>query len=159
MNEKAIELFEKAQGILSGERPIASPKNYKDAWEDEIQREVAANRIINQALALLKQQPPAGEFTKKIRAFIKLYENELPKRAEITFLEEACDRLDTVEALNAELLAACRVGLSYINALKCKVPRPILELKEDNELIESIIAKYQSSTSVEPSKNEESMQR
>ena len=66
---------------------------------------------VQQALALLKQQPTAGEFTKKIRSFVKLYENETPRRAEITFLQEACDRLDRAESINKDLLTACEIGL------------------------------------------------
>ena len=54
------------------------------------------------------QQPPAGEFTEKLRNFVKLYENELPRRAEITFLQEACDRLGRAEAINKDLLTACK---------------------------------------------------
>jgi len=56
---------------------------------------------------LVEQQPP-GEWTKKLRNFIKLYENEVPRRAEITFLIEACDRLDRAESIKADLLAACK---------------------------------------------------
>jgi hypothetical protein len=62
---------------------------------------------ITEALEFMKQQPPAGEWTKKIRDFIKLYENELPKRAEITFLEEACVIIDRAEASNKDLVTAC----------------------------------------------------
>ena len=40
------------------------------------------------------QQPTAGDFTKRLRSFVKLYEKEIPRRAEITFLEEACDIID-----------------------------------------------------------------
>jgi len=40
----------------------------------------------------------------------------------------------------SNLLEACKVGLSYVNAIVCKVPRPISELQEDKELIEAVIA-------------------
>ena len=49
-----------------------------------------AKRILD----YLKQQPPAGDFTENLRKFVKLYENEVPRRAEITFLEEACEIID-----------------------------------------------------------------
>lgn len=38
-----------------------------------------------------KQQPLAGDFTEKLRKFVNMYENEIPRRAEITFLKEAYD--------------------------------------------------------------------
>lgn len=45
---------------------------------------------LNQLLNKVAEQPPASDFTKKLHGFIKLYENEIPRRAEITFLKEAC---------------------------------------------------------------------
>ncbi len=39
----------------------------------------------------------ASEFTNKLRKFVKMYENEIPRRAEITFLEEACDILEKIQ--------------------------------------------------------------
>lgn len=51
-----------------------------------------------------------SEFTKKMRNFVKMYENEIPKRAEINFLEDACDCLDRAEArlkVIPDLLEAC----------------------------------------------------
>ena len=54
------------------------------------------------------EPPAAGEFTKKIRGFVKLYENEIPRRAEITFLAKACDIIDTLEASRKELQIACQ---------------------------------------------------
>jgi len=60
------------------------------------------------------KQPSAGEWAKKIRRFVKMYENEVPRRAEITFLQEACDIIDSAEALNKDLLAACKYSHTLI---------------------------------------------
>ena len=62
------------------------------------------------------QQPTAGDFTKRLRSFVKLYEKEIPRRAEITFLEEACDIIDKAEAINKDLLEACK---RMLGAMAC----------------------------------------
>ena len=67
---------------------------------------------INSALALLKQQPPAGEFTKDFRERISRYRkthvlSHVPYTVGILNRgEKLCVRLDTAEAINAELLTA-----------------------------------------------------
>ena len=45
----------------------------------------------------MTQREEAIEFVKQVRKFVKMYENEVPRRAEITFLEEACDIIDEWE--------------------------------------------------------------
>ncbi len=40
-----------------------------------------------------------------------------------------------------DLLAACKVGLTYINALITKTPRPIMDLSSDKKQIDQAIAK------------------
>ena len=61
---------------------------------------------INQALTLLKQQPTAGEFTKNIREdFSDLPEGMMDYT--IASLLEACDIIDTAEAIKKDLLEAC----------------------------------------------------
>lgn len=81
---------------------------------------------VGQALNLLKQQPPAGEFTKEFRISIDVVnvaERELanyhiheglpkpeisqPWKDLILKGAEACDIIDRAEASNADLLAAC----------------------------------------------------
>jgi len=57
--------------------------------------------------------------------------------------DKALELLEKAEQQRDDLLAACKVGLSYINAIVCKVPRPILELQEDKELVEAAIKKAQ----------------
>jgi len=106
MNEKAIELLEKA---------IKRLKQYQEPPVIRIGKhplKVVYDNLI-QALALLKQQPPA-------------------------------------EAINADLRDACEFTKAQIKKGSQKKALPILR---------AAISKYQSSTSVEPSKNEESMQR
>jgi len=85
------------------------------------------------------QQPPASEFTKKIRAFIKLYENELPKRAEITFLEEACAIINRAEASKKDLLTALKIGLRIAEYFSERAPAS-KDLAEDTETIRAAIA-------------------
>jgi len=73
------------------------------------------------------------------------------QRYEPSVLMTKADDGDYVDYENYEILEqqrddlrdACRVGLSYINAIVCKVPRPILELQEDKELVEAAIKKAQ----------------
>ena len=43
-------------------------------------------------------------------------------------------------ASSPELLVACRIGLSYIEAVISGVPRPIQDLQEDKEQVERAIA-------------------
>ena len=102
MSKEIIDLLEKIQSNLK----LCLLHNHEEE-----------QKYVDQALTLLKQQPTAGEFTKKIRSFVKMYENEIPKRAEITFLKEACDRLNRAEAINKDLL----VELEKVNqCFKCK---------------------------------------
>lgn len=65
-----------------------------------------------EALVLLKQQPPAGEFTKTIRGvvadFVGVYGHQtdfFPPVSPKTIID-LCDRLDTAEASHKELLEA-----------------------------------------------------
>jgi len=68
---------------------------------------------IELALGLLKQQPPAGEFTKEARKTAEnIYSNNPnvwpSKPCLSSYIKEACDRLDRVEVINADLLTACK---------------------------------------------------
>ena len=56
----------------------------------------------------------------------------------LTYTDEFIDVLISIK--QRDLLVACRVGLSYINAIITKVPRPIGDLQEDKELLETAIA-------------------
>ena len=56
------------------------------------------------------QQPSASDFTNNLRNFVKLYENEIPRRAEITFLQEACKRLDSETEISLKSLEACTLA-------------------------------------------------
>jgi len=87
-----------------------------------------------------EQQPTAVKFTKELRnlAECALYDL-VPDDKKLLY--EACDIIDSAESINADLLVASERGLSYINAIVCKVPRPITELKEDKEFVEAAIEK------------------
>jgi len=105
-----------------------------------------AEEYINHALTKLrKEQPPTGDFTEKIRSFIKLYENEIPRRAEITFLKEACAIIDRAETSKADLLTACKIGLKKalgISVVAAELGAQILpKHQKDIEQIEAAIAK------------------
>lgn len=69
--------------------------------------------ILHQALTLLKQQPPAGDFTKELRKRIADYRKTHNLSHQpytvglINRAEKACYLLDTSEAIKADLLAAC----------------------------------------------------
>ena len=108
------------------------------------------------------QQPPSREFTEKIRKFIKMYENEVPRRAEITFLEEAIESLDRAEASKNDLLTVLENALVSLAVIA--IPREDNNVATDAEILKIMgdsfeVAIAQSSTSVEPSKNEESMHK
>lgn len=45
-----------------------------------------------------KSEPESGEFSNKIKAFINLYKNEIPRRAEISFLIKAVKEIDNLRA-------------------------------------------------------------
>lgn len=98
---------------------------------------------IEELQAKLEKKYPDSEFTKIQRLAIESceasYEGEEWLPIGLQRLADACDRLDARIANQKDLLDACKVGLSYINAIVCKVPRPILELKEDKELVETAI--------------------
>jgi len=81
MNQEAIELLAEAELLLKTE-------SFMECCAAE-----RCEECVTKALTLFKQ-PPAGDFTENLRKFVKLYENEVPRRAEITFLEEACEIID-----------------------------------------------------------------
>jgi len=94
---------------------------------------------MNAPMGTPKQQPPAEAFTKNIRDVLKVMDKDGKFHRKI--MEEACNIIDSAESINADLLAASERGLSYINAIVCKVPRPITELKEDKEFVEDAVSK------------------
>lgn len=97
--KEAIELLEMA------ERCIKPPSSFCEK----------AHGFLIQALAILQQPKASSEFTERIRKFVKMYENEIPRRAEISFLEEALKIIDTSEASRKELLD----NLKMLVALLC----------------------------------------
>jgi len=54
--EGAVGLLDEAVGWLSHSTPTNAPKNYKEAWDDEIQRECIAYCKYEKAIALLKEK-------------------------------------------------------------------------------------------------------
>lgn len=59
-------------------------------------------------------------------------------------LNEECQRyikrITEVVKQRDDLLAACKVGLSYIKAILSRVPRPIQDLQEDKKQVEQAIS-------------------
>ena len=106
MNKEAIELLEKALEIFSWCQEHADEK-----WMID---HLAAVRIdIDQTLTILKQQPPAGEFTnsefiKGARALLRQGVDDAQWEY-ATLLRKACARLDRAEASNQDLLTACDI--------------------------------------------------
>jgi len=187
MNEKAILKQPKCKTCKdTGEIPRPMPKtphpcNYVNIKESE--RTIPCPDC---------QQPPAGELTKRIRYLFDLpYQivQKEPQKLSITIgyitplIFEACDRLDTVEAIKAELLAALEQirdleteccsrcegnGRLYADG-KAHYPSENADtilcgscggsgriLPEDaQEIAEAAIAKAQSSTSVTPERKDE----
>jgi hypothetical protein len=66
---------------------------------------------------LLKQQPPAGEFTRVTRKHLDSIKEEMPLPVRVniaeTTLRKACDRLDTSEAIKDELVKACEAYIRH----------------------------------------------
>lgn len=87
---------------------------------EEAKRHIATTHIccpkkvrecLDQALELLKQQPPAGDFTKECQQWLNGL-SETTESGYVLFetgklLRRACARLDTSEASKADLLEAC----------------------------------------------------
>ena len=109
------------------------------------QNSIALNRHNCGSERQIVEQPPAGEFTKDIRdnwdkeefagASSPSGRDNFKKK-----LWEACYRLDRAEAINADLLVACKVGLRIAKWLETvnNCPR---EVQRDIEIIEAAIAK------------------
>ena len=108
--------------------------------------------MIDQALALIKEHPPIerdypnSEFIKVQRLAaqnaIDAYEQDeewCPTK--MTRLLEACDRLEDIVDSRKELVAACKVGFSYIQAIAHRIPRPLGDLSDDRELVKAAIEK------------------
>ena len=95
MSKEIIDLLEKARE--SNSLVFEALRRRTSAYISDAE---CTNSFIDQTIDLLKQQPTAGDFTKRLRSFVKLYEKEIPRRAEITFLKEACDIIDRAEAIN-----------------------------------------------------------
>ncbi len=101
--------------------------------------------VANQALLLLKQQPPAGDFTKewmrKLENAVALF--KMGKNPDewfqsiVTSFREACDRLDRAEAINKDLLEACE---SVWNDTKGLSPSDYVK-RDTFEKIKTAIAK------------------
>ena len=86
MNQEAIELLEKAKKAL----------HYQSTGFD----------YIEQTIALLKQQPAAGDFTKEAKKVASNIKEESRSTESIyvcNYLEEACDRLDRAASTNKDL--------------------------------------------------------
>ena len=136
--QEIIDLLEKASG---------------DICEAQMSREKfdslsLARQKIAHALTLFKQQPTAGEFTKKLRNDIGKYkygyQDKLKVSAIVEQSEELCDRLDRAEAINKELLEACRVTLGWYSKMAaCEQPdcRVCREQKKQKDQVEAAIAK------------------
>ena len=89
MNKEAIELLEKARSVARVAE--ANKAGYK-----------CIEQHIDQALTLLKQQPPASEFTKRVRILLTTQD----RTAVVQDAYDLCGRLDRAEASNKDLLTA-----------------------------------------------------
>ena len=122
---------------------------------------------MNAPMGTPKQQPPASDFTKKDRESIFLCSlSDLRARTveEIRLIKvgyDLCDRLDSVVAINDELLTACKRMLGAMSCDELNNGRVFDDdlRKEVKNVAEAAIAKAQSKQLVTPSKNEESMHK
>ena len=95
INKKAIELLEKNSCIL---RTIYEEKELP--MPDDLEK-LRFNNI--QALALLKEQPPASEFTKEMRLTYELRPKVIEGKIAAKHIFDLCDSLDVSEASCKEL--------------------------------------------------------
>jgi len=76
----------------------------------------------------------AIEFVEKIKSFVKMYETEIPRRAEITLLEEACDQLESKERPPAgefRQKVTCAILDTRSTEEQCSVALKLLHEAED----------------------------
>lgn len=128
--KEAIEFIETIFAIADNDEP----KQTKGEPEPCFQK---IKRLSSQALTLLKQQPTAGKWTKKIRSFVKMYENEIPKRAEITFLKEVCDIIDQ---LKSQIKAKDELLFAYKSVRAPKQPTASEFTKEARQTAKNVYA-------------------
>ena len=141
--KEAIEKLEKARDRINPGRYIHTT------------RVITAFEEINQALAILKEQPPAGKFTKEIRTAIQRYrigQVDIAPDWAIDKLTEALiylDRLDTetqrpdkAEAENKEYQIACQDISEMMNITKESIFKELeknrilkVKLKAKDELL------------------------
>jgi len=100
MNEEIIKLIEKALELLSW-----CQENADEKWM--VDHLMAVRIDIDKALTLLKQQPPAGEFTKKTREEYNEFTN-WPDWSIHERLMETCDIIDRLAAENKQLKLAAK---------------------------------------------------
>jgi len=178
MNKEIIELLESAlcPNVTNGCQDGIMPNPYGEMEQCQWCNEK------NQALTKLREQPPAGEFTKLARDFLpprEVFENisatelsEQPGQLERLLLK-ACDiidqqteqekmdmetigrfdkenkqfqaRLDSAEAINTDLLEACRLALEewYPELPVCAKPdcSVCVRQKKEKAQIEAAIAR------------------
>ena len=130
MSKVIIDLLEKNGRILRAiyeEKEIPMP--------DDLEKLSFNN---NQALTLFKQQPTAGEFTKRIRTqpYDPKWKHTLIIQTEDR--DELCDRLDRAEAINKDLLERLEKTTKYLEIRtkkqsKYSIPRLVDKIIEGNK--------------------------
>ncbi len=113
------DLLEKARGWILVEGGVVCPHKFGGCKHDN---ENCPVFCIDQALKLLKQQPAAGVFTKKVRILLATQD----RTAIVRDAYDLCDRLDRAEASKAELLEACKFAKAHIKKGSQKKALPIL---------------------------------
>lgn len=124
--DEAIELLKKTRKWILEAGGVVCPHKYGMCKHDN---ENCPVYCIDQALAKLREIPKPKEFTKRIRKFVKMYENEVPRRAEITFLGEACDIIEQQAEIRKSIIA-CNKLTADANDKCIKQLQADLEKKE-----------------------------
>lgn len=98
------------------------------------------------------EQPLAGEFTAKVRLNVQNWASVISKITDVRILSiigwipQLCDRLDSAESINKDLLQACKAWMKVESEMGDKNPCPDLALraqyrKQAVALTEAAIAK------------------
>jgi hypothetical protein len=116
MRQEIIDLLEK----IKNSRTVTGPT------DERLSVILELKEIASQALTLLKQQPTASEFTNRIRTepYDPKWKHTVILRTEDR--DGLCDRLDTAEAINKDLLELCEEFMEIADDGSARFDDPVL---------------------------------
>lgn len=91
-----------ADGICIDDCTSTEPKPEWMKFNDRVKEQIESRDNNCRSEPVEPKPSDVAEFVKKLRNFTKLYEKEIPRRAEITFLIESADYIKELEYLNTK---------------------------------------------------------